>query len=195
VSIQTLKPNVTREQALSYFSGRGIKGAIRRMALGPLRSLGEIYIPFRLCRVEIINRGHREQRLFGVDAVNGSLDLYAFEGMPDASQLLLVETRNRPAPLLDEAACCSRLVEKLRRLLFLTGFFRMHGLTIHAEPLAVEIHVPYWVGFFGRGEQVHPAILDAVRRRAEGAKVRQLVQAWLAGGNAGEMQKAEPTSC
>ena len=35
-------------------------------------------------------------------AVNGSLDLYQFDQVPDSSQLALVETRNRPDPVLGE---------------------------------------------------------------------------------------------
>jgi hypothetical protein len=55
----------------------------------------------------------------------------------------------------------------------------MRDLTISAEAVAGEIYVPYWVGFRGRGSQVHFVVMDAVRRQIEGAKVRQLLRAWL----------------
>jgi hypothetical protein len=48
-----------------------------------------------------------------------------------------------------------------------------------AEPVAGEIYVPYWVGFRGRGVRARLAVIDAVRRKPEGAKVRQLLRAWL----------------
>jgi hypothetical protein len=55
----------------------------------------------------------------------------------------------------------------------------MRDLRISAEPVTGEIYVPYWVGFRGRGNQVHFVVMDAVRRKMEGAKVRQLLRAWL----------------
>jgi hypothetical protein len=64
-------------------------------------------------------------------------------------------------------------------LLFTTGFFRLRNLQIAAEAVAGEIYVPYWVGFRGRGLRARLAVIDAVRRKPEGAQVRQLLQAWL----------------
>ncbi len=55
----------------------------------------------------------------------------------------------------------------------------MRNLQINAEPVAGEIYIPYWVGFRGRGIRARLAVIDAVRRKPEGAKVRQLLQAWL----------------
>ncbi len=68
---------------------------------------------------------------------------------------------------------------KVQRLLFSTGFFRIRNLTILPEPVAGEIYVPYWVGFRGRGVRASFSVMDAVRRKMEGAKVRHLLQAWL----------------
>jgi len=48
-----------------------------------------------------------------------------------------------------------------------------------AQPIAGEIYIPYWVGFRGRGAQARFVVMDAVRRRIEGAKVRNLLQTWL----------------
>jgi hypothetical protein len=45
--------------------------------------------------------------------------------------------------------------------------------------VAGEIYVPYWVGFRGRGSRARLAVIDAVRRKPEGAKVRQLLRTWL----------------
>ncbi len=59
------------------------------------------------------------------------------------------------------------------------GFFRIRGLTIAAEPLQMEIHVPYWVGFFGSRARLKVVVLDAVRRQIEGGKATRLVEQWL----------------
>ena len=83
--------------------------------------------------------GKRDLRLFGLDAVNGSLDLYHFEQLPGERELLYIETRNCTEPLLDEAEANKIVDAKVLRLLFSTGFFRMRNLQINAEPVAGEI--------------------------------------------------------
>ena len=68
-SIRTLKPNVTREQAILQFSSTGIPRLFRNVAYGRLRSVAELYIPFRLFQVQIMNRGKTEERLIALDPV------------------------------------------------------------------------------------------------------------------------------
>ena len=119
------------------------------------------------------------QRIFGLDAVNGSLDLYTFEQLPGEGEVFYLETRNCTEPLLGETEAVKLVTEKVQRLLFSTGFFRMRNLQINAAPVAGEIYIPYWVGFRGRGIRARLAVIDAVRRRPEGAKVRQLLRTWL----------------
>ena len=176
--IRSLRPNVTREEAMEQFSS-GMFDFLRETAFGPLRSVAEFYIPFQLFQIEIRNAGKRDLRIFGLDAVNGSLDLYHFEQLPDGPDLVYLETRNCTEPLLDEAEAEMIVIAKVQRLLFSTGFFRVRNLQITAEPVAGEIYVPYWVGFRGRGIRARLAVIDAVRRKPEGAKVRQLIQTWL----------------
>ncbi len=177
--IRSLKPNVTREEAIQLFSPREPAGLFFRVASGPLRSVADFYIPFRLFQVEILNHGKRDQRVLGLDAVSGSLDLYGFEQLPGAEDVIGVETRNCPEPLLDDAQAAELTVGKLRRVLFSGGFFRIRDLHITAEPVPAELYIPYWVGFRGNGVRAHFAVMDAVRRRPEGAKVRHLLQNWL----------------
>jgi hypothetical protein len=176
--IRTLRPNVTREEATEYFSS-GLGDILRTTVSGPLKSVADFFIPFRLFQVEIVNSGKREQRIFGLDAVNGSLDLYGFDQLPDEREVVYLETRNHSEPLLDEAEAGKIAVTKVQRLLFSRGFFRVRSLAIKAEPVAGEIYVPYWVGFRGRGAQARFVVMDAVRRKMEGGKVRHLLQAWL----------------
>jgi hypothetical protein len=176
--IRSLRANVTREEATDYFSS-GLLDILQTTVSGPLKSVADFFIPFRLFQVEILNSGKRDSRVFGLDAVNGSLDLYHFEQLPGEREVIYLETRNCSEPLLDEAEAKKILATKVERLLFSTGFFRVRNLQISTQPVAGEIYVPYWVGFRGRGVRARFAVMDAVRRKMEGAKVRHLLQAWL----------------
>lgn len=177
--IRSLKPNVTREEAIRQFTPRSPFAVVHRTVFGPLRSVAELYIPFRFFRVQIQNRGSLEESIVALDAVSGSLDLYQFEQLPAASEAISLDTRNRVTAGLADEEAVDLVVAKLRRVLYSRGFFRMRDLQITATPLAVEIHIPYWIGFRGSGTYVRLSVIDAVRRRIEGAKVRRMVEAWL----------------
>ena len=176
--IRCLRPNVTREEATEQFSS-GLSDILRTTASGPLKSVADFYIPFRIFHLEIVNGDKRDLRIFGLDAINGSLDLYHFEQLPGEREVVYLETRNCSEPLLDEAEGKKILIAKVQRLLFSTGFFRIRNLNISPEPVAGEIYIPYWIGFRGRGRRARFVVMDAVRRKMEGAKVRHLLQAWL----------------
>ena len=176
--IRSLKANVTREEAMQQFSS-GMFDFLRETTFGRLRSVADFYIPFRLFQIEILNGGKRDHRIFGLDAVNGSLDLYHFEQLPGERELIYLETRNCSEALLGEAEASRIVIAKVQRLLFSIGFFRIGNLQITAAPVAGEIYVPYWVGFRGRGLRARLAVIDAVRRKPEGARVRQLLRTWL----------------
>lgn len=176
--IRSLRANVTREEATEHFSS-GMLYFLRDTTFGPLRSVADFHIPFRLFQIEILNGAKRDLRIFGVDAVNGSLDLYRFEQLPGESEVRYLETRNCAEVLLGEAETRKTVTAKVQRLLFSTGFFRVRNLRINAEPVTGEIYIPYWVGFRGSGIRARMAVIDAVRRKPEGAKVRHLLRTWL----------------
>lgn len=177
-TIQTLRPNVTREEAVQQFS-RGLSGWVRRAAVGPLRLLADVYIPFHLFQVDITNHGRTETRLLGIDAITGSLDPYDFERAPDSAKLVLIDTNNSLPPKLDERRAAQLAIEKTRRILFSRGFFRMRDLKISTSYTSETWYVPYWVGFQGANSKASLSVIDAIRRRFEGAKVRRLLQEWL----------------
>src|SRR5438094_8634128 len=91
--IRSLRPNVSRDAAVEEFSS-GAFNSMRALVFGPLRSVADFYIPFQLFQVEISNRGKIDQRVFGLDAVSGSLDRYDFEQWPGPAEVVLLETRN-----------------------------------------------------------------------------------------------------
>ena len=177
--IRSLKPNLSRDEAVAYFSsGRTLDG-VRTLFLGPLRSVADLYIPFRLFRVEVSNLGQTQFRFLALDAVQGTLDLYDFPQAPSSSDVVMLETRNCLTSGLDDACALELLRDKFRRLLFAHGFFRLRKAGITATALPGEIYIPYWVGFRGRGIRAHVEVIDAVRRRSEGAKVRKLIEEWI----------------
>lgn len=178
-TICSLKSNVSQAEAIEEFRG-GLVGRVRRLWGSELRLVAPVYVPFRLYRVEISNGRNRQTCWFALDAVNGSLDLYHFEHIPNVADLLQVETRNRPEPVLEEDQALRLLEDKIRRVLFQMGFFRIRDLRIGAECVPLDLHIPYWIGFFALGKSVRLRVIDAVRRRFEGAKARAFFESWLA---------------
>lgn len=170
---------VTRDQAIAIFRPPGPIGLFRRWQTGPLRSVADAYVPFLLHRVTIVNASRREERFLALDAVRGVLDLYAFSAVPERSDLTELETRNKLEPGLETHQANLILCEKARRMVYGSGFFKIRNLRIEAELLPFSLHVPYWIGFSGRGEHADLGVLDAVRGRLEGAKARGLFRDWL----------------
>jgi hypothetical protein len=171
--LRCLRANVTQAEALAALERRG--GLLR----GRLRQVAPAYLPFRLYRVEVVNRGSTRTALYAADAVSGVLDLYEFVAAPAETDLVTVTTRNAPTTRLATPRALELLENKVRRAIFQTGFFGVRGLQIRARPLDLEFHVPYWLGFFGNGERATLQAMDAVRRTFEGAKARAVFNDWL----------------
>jgi len=123
--IRTLKPNVTEKEAMRTFSAPGISAFFWRMRSGPLRKIAAAYVPFRLYRVRYELGRTPHTRLFALDAVDGSLDLFEFPRIPDDCELLSLDSRNRLAPALSEDRAVELLREKVLRIVFQQGFFKL----------------------------------------------------------------------
>jgi len=152
---------------------------MRNVWSGALRSVADFYIPFRVFEVEINNAGRKDRRILGLDSVSGSLDPYYFEHLPTRAEIEELETRNLVTANLDPAQARKIVATKVQRVLFTRGFFRIRNLNISINPAPQEIHIPYWVGFRGRGTSASFEVIDAVRRQPEGARVRRMLQDWL----------------
>ena len=176
--IESLKPNATRDRALIQLRGQGIGRAARRILLGPLRCIADVYVPFHLFSVNIQGTGQQQNAMVAIDALCGCFDLYSFQSVP-TGQLVQVRTRNRPEANLSEQHARDLVIDRLRRLEFRRGFFRIRELRISAEPIRIGLHIPYWIAFFGSSDRVQLTVLDAVRCRIEGAKVRHYLCDWL----------------
>lgn len=180
--IRALRPNVSLEEAEAQFRGGAFAERARNIALGPLRSVAEIYIPFRLFEVKISNRGASQTEFIALDVVRGNLDPFRFESVPDT---VLVESRNVVELALDESRATELVLANIRRVLYSRGFFRMRQLRLEATALPGDVYIPYWVGLRGRRELVHLTVMDAIRRRMEGGKVRRIVSEWLLSASGG----------
>lgn len=150
------------------------------MRTGPLRRIADAYVPFRLYRVRYTMNKEKVQRIFAMDAVDGSLDLFEFRTAPEEAELIEVQTRNRMSGFVSEGEGQRILREKVLRIVFQQGFFKLRGTSLEIEALAGEIHLPYWLGFYGSGDALRCRVLDAVRRRIEGAKASAFFEQWLA---------------
>ena len=104
----------------------------RGLLFGPLRSVGDIYVPFRLFQVDVTNAGKQDSYFMALEAVHGNLDLYHFDQIPSSSEVTVLETRNCPAAELDDTVATHLVIEKFRRVLFRRGLFRLRGLQVSA---------------------------------------------------------------
>jgi hypothetical protein len=178
--IRTLKPNVTEREAIRTFSARGISSFFWRMRSGPLQKIAAAYVPFRLYRVRYELGRTPHTRLFALDDVDGSLDLFEFPRVPGDSELLSLDSRNRLTPALSEDRAVELLREKVLRIVFQQGFFKLREVRLDVTREDCEIYLPYWLGFYGDGETARCRVMDAVRRRIEGAKASAFFEQWLA---------------
>ena len=179
--IRSLKANVSLEEAKEQFMGDALTKLARELAYGPLRSVAAIHIPFRLFEVGITNGGASQTEFFALDVVNGTLDVFRFDSVPDTE---LVESRNILDVAVDDQKANELVLSAVRRALYSKGFFRMRDLRLKAVALPGDVYAPYWVGLRGRTQDVHLEILDAIRRRMEGGKMRRMVSEWLLSASA-----------
>ena len=179
-SIRTLKRNVTEEDAVRTFSAPGVSAYYWRMRTGPLQRIAEAYVPFWLYRVRYRLGSAAHTRFFALDAVDGSLDLFEFPGIPAPREFMCVECRNRLATSLTEERAGEILRDKVLRVIFQQGFFKLREPRLELEKQLDELYLPFWLGFYGGSGAVRCRVLDAVRHRVEGAKASAFFEQWLA---------------
>ncbi len=170
--IRCFKPNVTRERAVAM-----LRQPLREWRVGRLRLATDFYLPYRLFRMTLDDGRRARDLLMAVDAVTGGLDPYSFdEFQPD--QLVELETDRVASGAISETQALAQLEERLTRQAFLKGVFKLGELKISGEQIAA-FYLPYWIGVYERNDRPHLEVIDAVRGRFEGAKVREIVTAWF----------------
>lgn len=176
--IRALKPNVSQGEALRVFSSTGFSNLYWRVRSGPLRRIADAYVPYSLYRVNYNVGRAAHSSLFAIDAVNGSLDLFVFPRISE-DQLVTIQTRNRLASSLEARQSEILLREKVQRAIFQQGFFKVRDLNLEVIPEPLELHIPYWLAFYGN-RIARCRVMDAVRRRIEGSKASHFFEQWLA---------------
>jgi hypothetical protein len=178
-SIQTLKPNVSQDEALRKFASIGLSALYRRLRIGPLRRIAGVYVPFSLYRVRYQLGRTSHTRFFAMDTVDGSLDLFEFPGVPDNAHLVALETRNVLPSALPGKRAEEMLAGKVQRVVFQQGFFKLREYKLDCARESIDLHFPYWLAFYG-DDNTRCRVMDAVRRRIEGAKASAFFEEWLA---------------
>lgn len=117
--------------------------------------------------------------MFAMDSVDGSLDLFTFPEVPATDELVEVETRNRLSCALEPSRAEALLRDKIQRAIFQQGFFKLRDFDLRISPASEPFYIPYWLGFYGR-ERLRCRVMDAIRRRVEGAKATAFFEHWLA---------------
>lgn len=171
---------MTKDEALRTFRASGLSSLYWRFRTGPLQRIAEVYVPFRLYSVRYRMNKEKVQRIFAMDAVDGSLDLFEFRTVPEEDEFVTVQTRNCVCGKLSEESAQQVLRDKVLRIVFQQGFFKLREASLEIEVLPVEIHLPYWLGFYGASNALRCRVMDAVRRRIEGAKASAFFEQWLA---------------
>jgi hypothetical protein len=179
-SIVALRANVTQEDAVREFSSRRLSSMYWRMTAGRLQRIAEAYVPYQFYEVSYVMARAPLKRLFAMDVVDGSLDLFEFPQLPSPQQLVTTETRNCVESSLPTGAADKLLREKALRVVFQQGFFKVRETSLKFVRLPDIVHLPYWLGFYSSGAIVRCRVMDAVRRRIEGAKASAFFEQWLA---------------
>jgi hypothetical protein len=170
--ITSIKPNISRAQAVARFCG-----GFNRLRHGWPRIVTDFYIPYRFFR---LTRGGRPSTdtFIAADAVTGKLDLIQFDRLPEEGACMPVDTAMVAEERVAEEEAYRLVRESMMRSIFLKGFFKLSRLNVEIE-LAASAHILYWVGVYERDERAHLEIINALRGRFEGAKLRELVAEWF----------------
>ena len=180
--ISALRANVSREEAIAQMRGSGLTRIAANAISGPVRMIADAYVPFRLFSADIFNAEAHERQWLAIDAVEGALDAYGFDGPIRGEALTEIDSRNVLPGMLSGERAAEMLKDKVRRMIFGRGFFRMRDLRIEIADAGMEFYVPYWLAFRGHGARASVMVMDAVRRRMEGAKARAVFREWLVRG-------------
>ena len=179
-TVLSLVANVSQQEAVRAFREPSLETAYWRTLRGQLQRIAAAHVPFYLYRASYNLGRIQHARLFALDAVEGVLDLFEFPSVPRGHQFAEVNTRNVVLARLTEDHAGTLLEEKVLRIIFQQGFFRLGEPKLKIERLPLKFSMPYWLGFYSSNGSVRCRVMDAVRRRMEGGKATALFEHWLA---------------
>jgi hypothetical protein len=153
----------------------------RELRYGQFRQAFDFYVPFRLFKVTVDDGRKIKDTLLAIDASTATLDLIQFDEVSTDEERFQIESEGvlPIGPIgIDEQEAFKRLEEKMMRSVFMKGFFRLAGWRISGEVIEL-LYMPYWVGVYERRGRAHLEIVDALRGRFEGAKLREILVDWF----------------
>jgi hypothetical protein len=140
--------------------------------------VADFYIPYRFFRISWNDGRSSTSTFIAADAGAGKLDLIQFDQLPEDGHCMAVDTAMFAEERVDEEEACRLVRESMMRSIFMKGFFKLSRPNIEIEP-ATSLHIPYWVGVYERNGRARLEIINALRGRFEGAKLRELVAEWF----------------
>jgi len=171
--ITSIKPNITREQAVAKF-----RGGFSQLRHGRLRIAAEFYVPYRFFQTTWDNGRRKTDTILAADAVTGNFDLIEFEQLPGDLERMSVDTQMIVEERVSEGEAYRLVRERMMRLVFMKGFFKLSRVNVEIN-LAASLHLPYWVGVYERQGRARLEIINALQGRFEGAKLREIVAEWF----------------
>jgi hypothetical protein len=173
VVITSIKPNITREQAVAKF-----RAGFSQMRHGRLRIAAEFYVPYRFFQIAWDDGRRKTGAILAADAVTGKFDLIEFGQLPGDAERMKVDTQMLVEERVGEEEAYRQVRERMMRLVFMKGVFKLSRLNVNIN-LAANLHLPYWVGVYERQGRAHLEIINALQGRFEGAKLREIVAEWF----------------
>jgi len=171
--ITSIKSNISRERAVAKFRGR-----FNELRHGRLQMVTDFYIPYRFFRMYRSDRRSSTNTFLAVDAVTGKLDLIQFDRQPEEGSCLTVDTAMVAEERVNEEETYRLVRESMMRSIFMKGFFKLNRVNVEIE-MITSLHIPYWMGVYERDDRAHLEIINALRGRLEGAKMREVVAEWF----------------
>jgi hypothetical protein len=171
--ITSIKPNITRAQAIAKFCGR-----FNELRHGRLRIVGDFYIPYRFFQLTWSDGRSSNNTFLAADAVTGKLDPIHFDQPPEERTLISPDTTMVAEERVSEEEAYRLVRESMMRSIFMKGFFKLTRPRVEIE-LATSLHIPYWIGVYERNDRAHLEIINALLGRFEGSKLREIVTDWF----------------
>ena len=171
--ITSIKSNIPREQAVAKFRGR-----FNELRHGRLQMVTDFYIPYRFFRMNRSDRRSSTCMCLAADAVTGKLDMIQFDRQPGEGACLTVDTAMVAEERVNEEETYRLVRESMMRSIFMKGFFKLNRVNVEIK-MVTSLHIPYWVGVYERDDRAHLEIINALRGRLEGAKMREVVAEWF----------------
>jgi hypothetical protein len=171
--ITSIKPNISRAEAVAKFCGR-----FNTLRHGRPLIVTDFYIPYRFFRLAWSDGRSSTEAFIAVDVGAGKLDLIQFDQLPEEGDRTTVDTAMVAEEHVKEEEAYRLVRESMTRSIFMKGFFKLSRMSVEIE-LATSLHIPYWVGVYERSDRAHLEIINALRGRFEGAKLRELVTEWF----------------